>query len=71
MTPQATLRALGLAAYNLSFARFCELLGNEQDDYARDKYDDFKRLGRAMSSFSDDTLLRLMADYLPIEETRS
>ena len=66
LAPQATIHALGLAAYNLSFARFCEILGEPEGDYSRDKYDQFKRLGRAMSAFTDRTLLQLSADYLPL-----
>jgi len=63
---RVVVHALGLAAYNLSFARFCELLDLEQGDYAADKYKVFGRIGRAMAEFSDTTLLRLMTDYLPV-----
>jgi hypothetical protein len=64
----ATLRAVGLAAYNLSYARFCELLGEPDGSYARDKYADLKALGHALARFQDSTLLTLATDYLPVAQ---
>jgi hypothetical protein len=66
--PRATLRAVGLAAYNLSYPRFCELLGEPDGAYARDKYADLQVLGRALARFQDSTLLTLAVDYLPIAQ---
>jgi hypothetical protein len=64
--PATTIHALGLAAYNLSYGRFRELLDEPDGAYAREKYDALKKLGRAMSAFTDATLLRLSSDYLPV-----
>jgi len=60
---KATIRALGLAAYNMRFERFCEIIDNEPDYWARDKFAHLISLGRALANFDDDTLVRLAETY--------
>lgn len=62
-TDLATIRNLGLMAFNLSYADFRWHLGLDDDDYARGKYEALKNLGRAMAPFSDATLYRLVEAY--------
>lgn len=62
-TPNS-IAGLGAATFNMSFEAFRAALELEDDSYARDKYTDFKAIGRAMCAFSNSTLLRLTDAYL-------
>jgi hypothetical protein len=56
------LRRLQHAANMLSYRQFCEALGWEEGDYAKHKYEMFRRLGE-LSTFSDDTIEKAVAFY--------
>lgn len=59
LTLRSAIHNLGQAAYNMRYDVFLAVLELEDDSYARDKYADFKAIGRAMAAFSDSDLARL------------
>jgi hypothetical protein len=69
---KSAFSALGFAAYNMSYRQFCQALGMvENDQYARDKYQDLKDLGRCMGYFTDSTLVALVEAYQAAQAART
>jgi len=64
MADSRTIHQLGASAFNMSYATFRQALDLEDDAYAIEKYQAFKRLGQAMGAFGDNTLLRLIDAYV-------
>jgi hypothetical protein len=60
MTVHDFATGLGSAAWSMNFHRFCEVIGNEEDDYAKDKFRDFQQLARLLGRFDDHTLTLLL-----------
>lgn len=54
---------LGYAAFNIRYEQFLTALGISDSSYAKDKYDDLKKLGRAMSLFDDPSLRKIIEAY--------
>jgi hypothetical protein len=59
----SAIHDLGQAAFNMPYADFLVALGLEDDNYARDKYTDLKRLAQALAPFSSGTLVRITQAY--------
>lgn len=62
-TRKDSIRDLGAAAFNMSYVAFRQALDLVDDDYARDKYEQLKAIGRAMGAFSDTALAALVERY--------
>lgn len=60
---KTAIHDLGAAAFNLKYREFRAALELEDDDYAVDKYQQFKAIGRAMHAFSDTALVSLVEMY--------
>ena len=54
---------LAQAAFNIRYEDFLAALGISDSTYARDKYDDLKKLGRAMALFDDASLRKIIEAY--------
>jgi hypothetical protein len=66
MTDLTTIGNLGFAAYNLRYQDFLVALDLVDDTYAREKYEDLKALGRALTPFSNAALASIIDAYLKI-----
>ena len=51
-------------AFNMTFPEVCAALELRDDNYAAEKYDAVRRMGRAMNSLSDAMLERLVDAYM-------
>jgi len=60
MDPTDAINGFCWAASRFNLYQFCEVLGWEPDDYAREKFQDFQAAARLLGRFDDQVLIKLI-----------
>jgi hypothetical protein len=60
MTIHDFATGIAMAAWDLNLTQFCTVIDNDEDDYAKEKFDDLRQLARYLNRFDDATLTKLL-----------